>query len=301
MHHAFSMLTLVGVITICDMIEPSECTKMCEAAIAAKSREQAGIAYKALFNGADADERLLKLRLDADISMSLNASWQLLKRGNAPLELRDLGRFLGYTEGRIRTRIPSRWMANLVQYVEGKTPQILLSDNYRSLGHMSVTQKTRKSDLGAVVSENVSLSAGDQKITVKVEGFELTVAEDLFNSLIKKGNVDHGLRTLWCAFDDKKAYLLITDGISGGPFRLTAIDRAAKTTLWDAAVWTSPVIRFAGPGNEYTFDLVLNQAMGTIAVFGIGPGKSCCIEGFDLRDGKAKYRFSSNCWDATQE
>ena len=222
-------------------------------------------------------DRLDRLVSSPDNSVAFAAAWERVRMTmpaakGAELVRADsqaVARFLGVVEGRTQVPLPEIW-EQMIRPVTGYSQQHMAFLLDKELIEKSSERFKPKRD-------------GDRWIVKRnEEEFRVPIEPQL-------GPQDHAT----VAVDDGRAYLCLY-GWPPSPFRLLAVDRQSKKTIWTTEVWAAGgLVAYGGLGLHFA---LVRIAPDRLVVFGIS-GQGPYIEEFDKKSGKNLSRFSSAFFD----
>lgn len=262
--------------------------------------------YRALFEKVGR-AGLANLTKDKDMSLALQASWELHKKlvqrtvfeggkppSYIPLDTYDadeLKKFLAYIKDRTKAPVPEWWTKGISD---------LCVQMEKEKWHMYIGIDPHRKELNPVELE---------KIVWRVrEGVKLTLRDDVFS--YKCGDVliecpkpkKFGeLFTGGCLADvsgEKITCLATYSSTLARSFPIAGFESKSGKRLWDTEVWALAKHLLSGSSAGHRVELTTKG--GTVFVFGEEFG-GFYLEAFDLETGKHQFRFCTSYWGRYSE
>jgi hypothetical protein len=246
--------------------------------------EEVQKSYKLLFRDAKAD-LIRALKNHANDGLALRAAWEDV-RLTVPVEepkhavrpgARQLQRFLGVVEGRLKITLPSWWEA-VVRDCQA---------NHRS----NIYFEERKEfvwdniNVGLRAPAGTSLVKSDDKVVIKVGNQSCSVPFRIIDASRKRGH-----NCISALITDDKCFLE-THYLCCAQYKVLCLDRKDGTLVWEAPVWSNP--RGHGYSGISYHWVQLVRDRNNLFVFGVGPNE-LYVEGFDTGSGKNLFRFNTD-------
>jgi hypothetical protein len=252
-------------------------SSMREKICAARNPRDAARAFEVLFGHVGKDG-IRALMWDKEDSIALQAAWRKIEAsvtvGDSAFQLAEIQRFLGFTEGRFRCRIPSWWERALIGARIGKRQQVVY---YAPTGAF----KYRKAELAIVAPDNVEIKGEESLCRVKIGKKRVSVPIEIIE---KASEIGHDHLTVYIG--EKRAYIALHD-YGGFCYRLMCIQVASDKVLWTAQVWGSGRRMLFGAGHH---DVEIVEQGERVVVFG-QESHGMYIEGFNVDNGCNLFRF----------
>jgi hypothetical protein len=239
-----------------------------------------------------------------DTALALAAAWRRAKeaRGSRAAKRAEAVRFLGFVEGRFRTRIPKDWTELVlrellegfdkediaaVPFWPGKSIKGGRADYpWREVPRNSLKLRYAHKPLRVVVGkETTTITAGKGRVSVPTRALA---------KLAKHfGRLSRGLNV---AITKNSIFLAIGSTSIGAGGTLARYDREKKAIVWTQELWELGL--FGGFSGPWVYEFVVVPGDKEVAVFGHGSG-GFCIETFDAEKGKPTCRFASSFWEGS--
>jgi hypothetical protein len=245
----------------------------------ARDPKAAADAFEALIDRVGA-KGLPDLKCDDDTSIALQAAWREVEErtqaGASSFNPADLQRFLGFMEGRARSKIPSWWEQSLTGGVIHRPHVVYFAPSgqfgYRETAH------------DIFVPDGISLSRDDEWGVIKDKDRKVTFPIDIMLKKASKGD-DH----LSISIGEERAYIALHD-YSGFSYCLFCIQGKPGSIRWTAHVWGSGRRLLAGVGRQ---DVSVVEQDTCVVVFG-QEAHGMYAEGFEPATGKCLFRFRTS-------
>ncbi|MES2788586.1 MAG: hypothetical protein V4719_03120 [Planctomycetota bacterium] len=228
-----------------------------------------------------------------DDSLALRAAWERAVRRAEPQEASAsrwqklryevaAAEFLGFCEGRLRVSIPTHFAAMLKE-ADPKDPfgNVLNLKKYRP-NRQSVE---RVEGIVSNIDTVIDLSKEESFALLTMNGEECKIPRSLLADDPKRGHING----VAAQISPDVVFVACFDNL-GLSYKLTAIDRKLKTTIWETNVCSTAF--GGGSGAGFLHHVKLVEANGRIYAFG-ATWDTIYIEAFNTRTGKAEMRFAN--------
>jgi hypothetical protein len=246
--------------------------------------------YDRLFAKADLAQ-IKRLQLDDNTSLSLRAAWEQVRRTikveKGKRQVRPnpvtLNWFLGFLEGRLRTGVPDWWRETLLDARAERPGSVFFELPSKLRYHKTAFDLYAPGDTFLEeLNADLVLRAGSE--TCKIP-----------ESLLVKLRANGGAHYIATAFSSGVCYFTLHSYLLS-PYSLVCLDRASGRSFWTTEVWATGRSRYTGLSADLASALhwvsIYCQERRVI-VFG-GGGHGVYVEGFDNKDGKVLFRFSTS-------
>jgi hypothetical protein len=261
-------------------------------AIAAPSADEAAKRFAELFASRTREE-LKGLKQSDHAGLALAATWQLLYREqgeaveqldkNEPQKIRQdsASYFLGFLDARTNAESPDWWRRSALgatithrRYAGFPRPENWVFHE-TPIGPRSATPVKRS----------------EQSLVFSAGGKEFQIRHDVLERHLTRIGLKESAAYIAFA-PGKEHYYFAAYSEAGFPFRMAcfgAVDHAYK---WTADVWAAN--RHALEGKSFHM-VEIRESERAVLVYGLEPS-ALYVEGFDIKTGKALFRFSTNNW-----
>jgi hypothetical protein len=245
---------------------------------------------------------------DTDNIIALQAAYRVMTKKPNPPELAHHRHFIGFVEGRTGLTVPDEWRWSLICHVSREHPEIGLVDKELKRIPKQIEKRNSRMEVkkpvkaeGFILENLNSIERRTEQVILKTEfGFrEVSIPEKLFQQLTD--SVKHyEVKQMHMWLEADHVFFLLNDIALANeekPFVLFCISNKEKKLLWKAPLWVWVFRGISGPGAAAICEaeIAVSKQGNTIGTF-LRLNGALCMEGFDLRDGSTKFRFSSDMW-----
>ena len=225
---------------------------------------------------------LKKLAEDEDISIALQAAWELHRKPvkrNPPIpgrtdwvfDKKPMEEFLGFAAKRLKAEPPAWWGATLLK-----------RDVFPGQHHAFIDNEGPPPPAARVKVEkdDVVITAGKQSIKIPKAEFDKAAGElDIGTPPVILGGAELSV--------------VARPVFRGYPFEVIAVDSKTGKKLWAATVWAARRGFSSGPAEVNPVEI--RRQGDTVVVYGC-ESHGMYAEGFDAKTGKCQFRFCTCYW-----
>ncbi|HKA06093.1 MAG TPA: hypothetical protein VKD71_02465 [Gemmataceae bacterium] len=238
-------------------------------------------AYKQLFTHVGLTG-LKKLADDEDISIALQASWELHRKAvkrDPPIvgrtdwvfDPKPMAEFLRIAYKRMKEEPPVWWLTALLQ-----------GDAWPDSHHAFI-------DLGKDLPAAPKVEVGKDEVTITTGSKSFKLAKTDYDKAEPFGDSENPPAVLWGA----DLSVVARPGFRGYPFEAVGVETTSARRLWTANVWAAR--RGVSTGPPGTSPVELRRRGDTVIVYGC-ESHGLYAEGFDVKTGECQLRFCTCYW-----
>lgn len=229
-------------------------------------------------------ELLGQLKSHANDGIALAAAWEEAKIGSKSRRrnAQAIARFIGFAEGRLKTRVPDWWEETI-------TRRHLVDDHqYWPLDDPGQFkwpyQQLKLGDRPVWVPNAVSLSDEEGRVVIRQGGARFSLPQAMWNEQIREASVGARVTPTHCwlaPFADR-----------GAAHPLLCFETSSGKLLWQSDVWALSNQGHKTSSQTFQWLEIIPQAERVLV---IGSGLAgVYIEGFDRQSGRNLFRFASH-------
>jgi hypothetical protein len=240
---------------------------------------------------------LAGLAAGPDFTLALAAAWEESLGPTGEGSAAGIQRFLRFLEQRTGVKVPPRWEYFFVlRNLPNNVPHDSVKEEY--LTHCDFLRRDQvtgdilptpveyaKTAAGIMAPAGVRVSRSGGDVVFEADGRAVRVLE----AELPEGAFSHD-RLAVAAGPDR--WFLAFHHTCGYLFQMACVDARSGRGLWETNVWATGLGCFMGNWPEERVTVVPGD--GLVVVF--GESLVPYIEGFDIRDGRPVFRFSTNYW-----